>query len=511
MSDFFSLENPADVNLGSSGVRQGSSLDTGVLRRKFNFGDRVSELMIMQDPFFRMVSATAKKPTDDPSFKFTEKRPSWHKRYAYPIAFSNDGSTWVEDQSTNATTQYDTYETASNTVYVKMAGDYLASGNIQNVYGNSTGNNIAIGADGTTPGFFIPGQLVKINFSASAAGSVGSWAVIRIDEGGVSTQNGSGSYDAHGTADAITLKATVVKAKDADDDYFAGGLGVNQPAGDTVATSSIAESLEPSRAYVIGTAFGEGTGYPETWKDQPYATGYGQTQIWKTAMAMTNTARATQLKYEPNEWARIWKEKLIEHKWDIEHSMLFGKQYSNDNINYTQGCVDFVATYGNTFSLDVNTKTQDDFLDDLSNYLDPRYNNSKATVFFCNTAVYNWLHKLGGYFSNNLEISPNYRADMAITGKKKILGVDATTISTVYGDMNVVRDIHLDGSPVKMLGVNMKYCSYRPLVGNGLNRDTSVYVGVQKLENSGVDRRVDIILTEAGMEWQMPECHAIWT
>ena len=43
------------------------------------------------------------------------------------------------------------------------------------------------------------------------------------------------------------------------------------------------------------------------------------------------------------------------------------------------------------------------------------------------------------------------------------------------------------------------------------HRDTSVYVGVQTLENSGVDRRVDLILTEAGMEWQMPECHAYWS
>ncbi|MAK30905.1 hypothetical protein, partial [Acinetobacter sp.] len=180
MANFFDLGTPSnaqsDVDLGSSGVRQGTSLDTGKLRRKFNFGDRVSELMIAQDPFFRMVSAVAKKPTDDPSFKFTEKRPSWHKRYAYPIAFSNDNVTWVKDQSTNATTQYDKYETAGETVYVKMAGDYLASGNIQNVFGNTTGNNIAVGADGTTPGFFLPGQLVKINFSASAAGSVASYA-----------------------------------------------------------------------------------------------------------------------------------------------------------------------------------------------------------------------------------------------------------------------------------------------------------------------------------------------
>ena len=146
----------------------------------------------------------------------------------------------------------------------------------------------------------------------------------------------------------------------------------------------------------------------------------------------------------------------------------------------------------------------------MSNYVDPRYNSSQATVFFCSTAVYNWMHKLGGYFKNNLEISSNFRADFAMTGKKKVMGVDINTFSTPYGDMNVARNIHLDGTNVKMLGVNMKYCAYRPLVGNGVNRDTSVYVGVQTLENSGIDRRVDLILTEAGMEWCCPETHAVW-
>ena len=223
---------------------------------------------------------------------------------------------------------------------------------------------------------------------------------------------------------------------------------------------------------------------------------------------MNNTDRATVLKYEGNEWARIWKEKLIEHKWDIESAMLFGNQ--NATANTTEGAVNFISTYGNAFSLDTATKTQDDFLDDMSALLDPRYNNASSTVFFCSTAVYNWLHKMSGYFSNNLEISPNFKSEFAAAGKKKVFGIDVSTISTVYGDMNVVRNVHLDSTNVKILAINMKYCAYRPLVGNGINRDTSVYVGVQTLENSGVDRRVDLILTEAGMEWSMPECHAIW-
>ena len=72
----------------------GTDLSTGDLRRKFNFGDRVSELSLSQDPFFRFVSMAAKKPTDDPQFKFTERRGSWNKRYGYPVAVYNSSSAW---------------------------------------------------------------------------------------------------------------------------------------------------------------------------------------------------------------------------------------------------------------------------------------------------------------------------------------------------------------------------------------------------------------------------------
>ena len=101
-------------------------------------------------------------------------------------------------------------------------------------------------------------------------------------------------------------------------------------------------------------------------------------------------------------------------------------------------------------------------------------------------------------------------SEFSIGGKKNVYGVNITQVYTPYGVMNLARNIHLDGTEIKILAVNMKYCAYRPLVGNGLNRDTAVYVGVQTLENSGVDRRVDLIQTEAGMEWQMPEAHAVW-
>jgi hypothetical protein len=503
----------------------GSQLDTGDLRRKFNFGDRVSELSLSQDPFFRFVSMAAKKPTDDPQFKFTERRGSWNKRYAYPVAVYNTSSAWVETAALGDDL------TAANfaTFKIRMATDYNSSGNIQNIFGQTTGE-ITVGADGTAPGFYLPGQLIKINTAAAVPGSLAAsaaadYAVIKITKVTAIAAAGTATTGATGAnqCDMIELEGNVVK------DAGTGQDSLTVPAsfgGDSVAASSISSVLEQARSYVIGSSFDKGTGYPETWKDQPFSTGYGQTQIWKTSMVMDNTDRATVLKYQGNEWARIWKEKLIEHKWDIEQSLLFGSQ--NDTYRTTQGAVDWIINNGNLFTLPVATKTQDQFLDDMSSYLDPRYNNSKATVFFCSTAVYNWLHKLSGYFANNMGMvipgsgnsSPDpdsgnsgnvSRADLAVTGRKKVLGLDTTTISTVYGDMNLVRNVHLDGTNVALLGINMKNCSYRPLAGNGINRDTSIYVGVQTLENSGVDRRVDQILTEAGMEWSMPEAHAIWT
>jgi hypothetical protein len=525
MSDIFTLGTYSDVATWSDGT----SKDTGDLRRRYNFGDRVSELAIAQDPFFRFVSKIAKKPTDDPEFKFTERRPSYHKRYAYvsgwvdnsgvdnlggtggdaDLVMSNDGGTPA------AASTGDTFK-------VYMSTDYESAGNMQNVQGQSTGK-IDVGASGTRPTFFLPDQVIRVPLSSTDGGGSSAAAAGGYILGRIKSVTDSLTKDSR---ECVLLECELVKAAASGYIYLAGwngdDVGWGKATNDAeVHDQSISDTLELFRTYVVGSAHGQGTGYPETWKDQPFTTGFGLTQIFKTAIAMDNTTRATVLKYEPNEFARIWREKLIEHKYDIETALLFGSQGSVSDVQYTQGAVDFISSYGNVFSLTHSTKTQDDFLDDLSKFLDPRYNNANATVFFCDTATYNWLHKLSGYMANNLGmIGPGNtapddsgfgRANMALTGKTKAFGIDINVISTPYGDMRVVRNIHLDKSAIKLIGVNMRYCAYRPLVGNGLNRDTSIYVGVQTLENSGVDRRVDLIQTEAGMEWQMPEAHAYWS
>ena len=550
--------NLADVDSPGSA---GSTLNTGVLRRKYNFGDRVSELAIPQTPFFRFVSKVGKNPTDDPSFKFTERRPSFHKRYSYVVGHHTSaaasGNTVGDATLSNAAT------------HLFMAGDYKSAGNIQNIQGQESGK-IDVGDDGTAPEFYLPKQIIKVPMSKDAdgglTGSAGSlacqvddymlyqldatyvpekgWLQLVADDGTTVGSDGADiaagvfhatkpdvtEYVAARFVECVRIKVSIIKSCVASAPALANHDG--DLALKSVYNESISDTLEKCRSYVVGSGFEEGSSLTnKTWNDQPFSTGYGQTQIWRTEFGMTNTARATILKYEANEWARIWRDKLIEHKWDIEQSLLFGSQASVGSYNYTQGAVDYIQNNGNVFSMALASKTQDDFLDDLSKLVDPRYGGSNSAVFFCSTEVYNWLHKLSGYFSNNVaNLQPGGysnvdntaampagsssasmgRGDFAMVGKSKSFGVDISRISTIYGDMNIARHIMLDGTNVKMLAVDMKHVKYRPLVGNGVSRDTSVYVGVQSLENTGTDKRVDMILTEAGMEFQMPEAHAIW-
>ena len=58
-----------------------------------------------------------------------------------------------------------------------------------------------------------------------------------------------------------------------------------------------------------------------------------------------------------------------------------------------------------------------------------------------------------------------------------------------------------------MLMADMSNLAYRPLVGNGVNRDTQIQTNVQSADE---DLRKDMILTEAGLEITLPEVHALY-
>ena len=502
MSDqYFDLSNLTGLTENGA-ASSGSSKDTGDLRRRYNFGNYIHSLRIKQDPFFRLASLYRKRPTDDPEFKFTEERDSWHRRYAYVVAHSNDGSTWTTaDATVNAADI-----AQGSTWYVKMKTDYKNSGNIGPRYGNSS-SSVSVGDSGTMPKFFLVNQIVKINFG-SAYNSPSDYILGRITAITEDSAN-----------ETVELTLYIVRTLNNSSNTELQWASATAPMTTTYGYSNAdvfngtttVPGLESKRAYVVGTSFTRGSGYPESWMDQPYSTGYGQTQIWKTTFGMDYTTMATVLKLNPNEFARVWGKKMLEHKWDIENDLWFSTLYTDSaGYHYTQGILDYVLNYGQIYDLDLATKTLDDFLDDMSQYFDPRNDSATGTIFFADTRTYNWLNKLSGFFSNNVSVNSQFRGDFSFVGRANIGGVDVNKIETNYGTMNIVRDIHLDGSGVSIVGVNMNNVEYRPLVGNGYNRDTTVYVGVQKIETTGYDRFMSLIQTEAGLQLTNPELFAIW-
>lgn len=518
-------DNPLKLaNLSQAQIETG--FNTGDLRRRFDFSDRVSELSPDQTPFFTMLSKVAKKATTDPEFKTLEQRSMWHKRYAYAVAMDLDGGVIGSGDNDNEYVNYSFAGTdlqLNDEMNVKFETDYLSAGNVQSVLGQT---GITVGDQGTKPIFFLPNQIVKIPVRLIKVANAGSsedetvpgtftkdYLMVKILSIGTPATGGD-QYAVYAKCRVIRgISAAAVTAHD----YFTLANAVYEHTGTTFDGISTTTFSEADKCYVVGSAHAEGSSFPDTYKDTPYKDVVGFTQIWKTTCQMTNTARATELKLAKDEWMRTWKNKLIEHKYDIETDILFSsKQKDTDGVRYTAGLIDYVLSSGNIFSIDItNTQanggtTSDDFLQNMSDFMDPRYNSANATMFMCDTATYNWLHKLGGFQANNIDINNQFRFDFAIGGKKSLFGLPVTQITTPYGDMNVVRNIHLDSSPVRIAAVNLKHVAYRPLVGNGVNRDTQIYVGVQSLENTGVDRRIDLIQTEAGLEIVMPEAHAIW-
>ena len=82
-------------------------------------------------------------------------------------------------------------------------------------------------------------------------------------------------------------------------------------------------------------------------------------------------------------------------------------------------------------------------------------------------------------------------------------------LNTVHGDMSIIREpLFRSMSGGMMLLADMGQLSYRPLVGNGINRDTHVITNVQQGDE---DLRKDMILTEAGLEVNIPETHMLYS
>jgi hypothetical protein len=455
---------------------QGVSINDS--RRIFNFGERVAELNPAASPFFAYLSKVAKKPTDDPVFKFLEKRHQWQRRNFFVKAadtLTADGSWEAADfnlTSFEVDVDYDIYGRKVS------GGEYKAE-------------------------FLQVGQMIAMEATATLSSSASPViAYYRIT--GV-TQNSTDT-----SINAAYVKAVKTGVENGEiSDY------------DNADTLVFADNGD---GQVIGSAYLEGDTAPVGgWRDEFFSR-EGYAQIFKTVVPLfSGTSLATRYRGDANEYMRVYQEKLMEHKMDIENALLFGygvtDESSTDAARKTWGILPYTEIYGRVKTFTYASSGYDDFVDAMSDIFDAESGAGGSKMVLASRSIMNWLNKLGGssFLGNTMSAGVGAAADGVPTssnygvsidkGQSLFNGVNVTQVDTLYGTLNFVMEPLLRGPWANhAIVVDLNNVAYRPLAGNGESRDTQILTNIQ---NNDVDGRRDMILTEAGLEIQLPETHAI--
>ena len=435
--------NSGQVKFGTPGAVIDS---TGPSRRLYDFSDRVADLAPEESPFFVYLSKVGKVPTSDSQFRFLEDRTKVS----------------ITDRS-----------------FLQKGGGTLAA----------PGSNTTLTVDtsgGAAVSWLIKGMVVQFAQNVNSGGGDDNEALLQgVGRIETVTQN---------SADTTIVVKTIQSVD-----------------GSTTTLDDNGECV------VIGTSYEQGSGAPDVWS-QELDNDYGYTQIFKTACEMTNTARATVYRGYADEWQRIWNLKLREHKVDIERAMLFGMRGSQGGIQYTEGIVGHILQNGTISDGSIGSYSEgtpylgmyttselnyDGLLTAFETMYDPARGGSDAKLCLASLPVISHFNKLGGFVDASTSGEIRYNIERS-TGT---FGHNVTKIDTVHGSCSLVKEpLFRNNASGHMCFVDLDHVSYRPLVGNGINRDTAITTNVQQADE---DLRKDLILTEAGLEVSLPETHAL--
>ena len=440
--------NSGQVQFGTPG---GATTDSASLstRRLYDFSDRVADLAPEESPFFVYLSKVGKVPTSDSQFRFLEDRTKVS----------------ITDRS----------------FLIKTAQTLAAPGSNTVLTVDTSG--------GASVDWLIKGMVIQFSKATNTA-----------------TSDTDSLVQAVGRVESITHNAsdTTLTVK-----------SIQASAGD----SSTTALDDNATAVVIGTSYEQGSGAPDVWS-QEIDNDYGYTQIFKTACEMSNTARATVYRGYADEWARLWNLKLREHKVDIERAMLFGMRGSQGGIQYTEGIVGHIVkngtvtddgtigsySEGNPYLASYSTAqmTYDGLLSAFEIMYDPARGGSSSKLCLASLPVISHFNKISGFAEGSLTAQ---KSQYNFEASKGSFGHKVMKIETVHGDCTIVKEpLFRANASGHMAFIDLDHVSYRPLVGNGVNRDTSITTNVQQADE---DLRKDMILTEAGLEISLPETHAL--
>ena len=239
---------------------------------------------------------------------------------------------------------------------------------------------------------------------------------------------------------------------------------------------------------VMGSAMAENSSKPTSklYEPSPF---YNRTQIFRTTFDASASMEAEAVKTTPQERIRLRKMKLFDHKIDIESAWWWGERVdgTSDHLRAMGGIIPRLVS--NTWNVGgiLTQKNMNAFLKDVFN------NGSGSKALVASRTV---IGAISDFAAGKLVISED----------AKKFGLNIQTYMTPQGDELDLIPNRLFKNYYSGLGVilDMQYVFYRPLVGNGVNRDTKLK---QNIQAADVDGWVDEYLTEATNQLRCEPAH----
>jgi hypothetical protein len=250
---------------------------------------------------------------------------------------------------------------------------------------------------------------------------------------------------------------------------------------------------------VVGSAFSEGSGSSSAVSfDATLA--YNYTQIFKTAFAVTNTAKNTYFR-TGNKEDEYASKALKLHMSDIERSMFYGKRAitngsTSQPLRYTGGLLNTITTVE-----DCSTHTTPNAWDENSFdrwLIETCFAwGSKEKVVFCGAKVAGHLQQFAKERWAPVQIDNTYGVN--VTGYKTFAGTLMVHLHPQFRQISALQST--------AFFLDFPYLKYRFMKG----RDTSI---VENIQGNDEDQVKHQYLTECGLELLQDKPHSIvknWT
>lgn len=259
--------------------------------------------------------------------------------------------------------------------------------------------------------------------------------------------------------------------------------------------STAAATVDGDGVVVIGTHHQEGAATPSAITYDP-TVAVNYTQIFRTAVHITNTARATHLR-TGNDMLERQRETLELHAIEREMAYIFGTGLEDTSgaepERTTKGFISLVSSNVSDFAGAMDIDTWEQFLEDCFE------DGSNEKLLLCgNTAL------------TNINKVARIHGEIQMTPTSESYGMMMDRYRTPYGYLMLRQHPLFSKNPTFRswgIVVDTNYLVDRTLNANGVNRDTNY---LENRQSPGDDATKDEWLTESGMELQFESVNGVF-